>query len=1168
MVWVAVSPARAWAEARWSGLADTIFQALGTHDGLPNAGVFSVAEDGTGFVWLGTSDGLVRWDGYRFRVFRPVPHDPDSLPDNLVQLLFKDPAGRLWVGTATGGLTSYDSGTEKFHTYGIDGQPTGRMEVRAICDDGAGGLWVGGGGGLYHLGKGEASLHPATFSLGSEGTQRVLALLRDRSGALWVGATRGLYRRAPGAQAFTAMNLAGKPSTVVVLAQDGSGAVWAGTAGFGAFRVTEDGKTAHQLTQTGAEPHPQLQTLDVEAMTEARPGEMWLGTTGNGIVAVNEADLSIRRIRHDSARPTSLADDTVWALFKDSGGMVWVGTASGFSHADPSRDAILTLFGVRGQQGSISDADVSAVMAAPDGRIWVGLSHGGLNIIDPAALHITNLASGGAFPDAIVDALAAAPDGSVFAGSWRGLYHADASGQTIAPIKLPGDAPFVAVTALAEQGGSLWIGKNAGVDRLAPTAGAEVQPVLDHRNMHDPRAPELLPDPDGKLWIGGWTGVSLFDPATGQVTQMQNNPADPSSLAPGATTALLVGRRHRLWVGSAGGGISILTGYRAGKPHFRHLGTADGLPNPNVDGLVQAQDGQIWCSTDDGLARIDPDTLSITAFHLADGVVIPDYWAGSAAVSSAGELLFGGQGGLTVVRPDRLVAPPGPKRMVVTDVKLGGKTISAGQFNHGAAGAVLEVQPDANSIAIEFSALDYVDAARDQYAYRLVGFDKDWIETDPSRRVAAYDNLPPGSYILRARVLGPSGRPAGAVLEVPIRVLPAWYQTLWFRAAVGLLSIAGIMLVLRMQTMRLRGRQRELEQLVTRRTAQLSQSNQALTQAAATLGDLSLIGRQLTANLDIDRVLALLHSHVGRLLDAPYFAIYLLQKHGGEPVLRFGMQDGQSLSGTSPPSAAHEPFIRRAMQIVPETDIGPHLAGADNSLLCGPLIALDRVIGVMLIQSPRAGAYGERDELIFRTLCAYGAIALGNAETLEALADMRAQLEHLAYTDGLTNLPNRRVYNAEFDRFAARWRAGGEHFALLLIDVDSFKEINDNYGHDAGDALLAATALRLQESVRGSDIVIRLGGDEFAILLSDVMSQPAVEHACQRISVQFANGLSFKGVTIESTVSIGVALFPADGDTQEQLYKAADLALYDAKRAGRNTWRRHRPAQPVLAPAD
>ena len=115
--------------------------------------------------------------------------------------------------------------------------------------------------------------------------------------------------------------------------------------------------------------------------------------------------------------------------------------------------------------------------------------------------------------------------------------------------------------------------------------------------------------------------------------------------------------------------------------------------------------------------------------------------------------------------------------MVVTDVKLGGKTISAGQFNHGAAGAVLEVQPDANSIAIEFSALDYVDAARDQYAYRLVGFDKDWIETDPSRRVAAYDNLPPGSYILRARVLGPSGRPAGAVLEVPIRVLPAWYQT-------------------------------------------------------------------------------------------------------------------------------------------------------------------------------------------------------------------------------------------------------------------------------------------------------------------------------------------------------------------------------------------------------
>ncbi len=1164
-VWAASCVSPATAAEHWAALADTSFQQLSVQDGLPNIVTFGVAQDSDGFLWFGTGGGLGRWDGYRFLVFRPDARVTDSLPDNFIQVLHTDPEGRLWIGTISGGLARFDSAHENFVRYGIEGRKSGRFEIRAICDDGAGGLWVGGGSGLYRLAAGATTLRHLENPVPGVAGDRVISLLRDRDGVVWFGTARGLYREAGHTEQFAAVRLGDKPHAVPVLRQDASGTIWAGTNGAGVFRISGDASTIRQVTQADPGSLPPVQSLDVEAMAEVRPGEMWLGTNGDGIVAVDEATLANRRMRHDATRPSSLAEDTVWDLFKDRGGIVLASTSHGVSWTRPDATGIQTIFSAPQRPDAISDPDVTQVLVAPDHKIWLGLVHDGLNIIDPDTAHVTRLPPRTDLPTSIVDALADGPQPAggpgIFIGTWRGLFHADWSGGNMVRVPMPAPLPERAITALASDRHTLWIGHNGGLDRLAldaaPGRSATVEHALAGARLSDPRVRAILPTATGKLWIGTFDGVDLFDPATGQVTQEHADPADLNAMPNGLVTSLLLDRKGRLWV-STTGGIYRLKGDGAdGRLQFTRLGTEDGLPNASVDRLLQATDGQIWASTDDGLARIDPDSMRITAFQEAEGVAIPSYWAGSGAVTQTGTLLFGGAGGLTIVQPDRLIQSPAGTHLVISDLRVGGRRLPVAPYNHPGSVSSVAVAPRAHSLSVEFSALDYANAARIHYAYKLDGFDSDWIVTEPSRRLATYNNLPPGRFVLRIRASPVAGGSAAATLLLPIIVEPAWYQTNWCRCAAALLTIAAIFLVIRLQTIRLRARQRELENQIANRTAQLRETNRELAHAASVLSDLGVIGQQITANLDTDTVFVIVHEHIARLLDAPHCAIYLLQKPARTPVLRFAHWNGLDLDAAGAELAVHETQVLSAIAERREIAVS---ASEGPSLLCGPLVVVDRVVGVMLIRSPRPGAYPDQARLIFRTLSAYAAIALGNAETLVALADMRVQLEHLAYTDLLTNLPNRRAYTERFERIAAGGADAHVQCALLLIDIDRFKHINDSFGHDAGDALLAETARLLCGAVRARDIVARLGGDEFAILLCEVTGLDDVENACDRIGAQFAAGIRFGDMVIDATVSIGVALFPADGDTQELLYKAADMALYEAKRAGRNTWRRFTPA--------
>ncbi|MEA3176742.1 MAG: hypothetical protein QOI59_265 [Gammaproteobacteria bacterium] len=964
--------------ARWSTLSDTLF----THHTDPEAGSgTAIIQDTRGFIWLGTQSGLVRWDGYRFRRYVADTQVPGSLPDSFILALHIDDRGRLWVGTSAGGLARYDADKDSF---AVAAGPSGikGTAVLSITNDGKGGLWVGTESGLDHVDAQHADQLTPLASAQADGLPEgaVQAVLNDRDGNLWVGTRHGLWKRQTGTTKFAASPLVTPEETepaVTRLLQDSAGRIWIGTHAHGAY-LFEAGAT-REVRETSAT--STLQSDSVIAIAEATAGEVWLGTDGGGIVAIDARSGTTHRIHHYPDTPTSLSDDYIYALYRDRSGLVWVANIGAISQHDPQQQAVVTLFGATGRPNGISGKKVFAVTAMPDGRIWLSVG-AGVDIIDPVLGRVAQLIPDPTHPDSAlpkgrVQNIVLGRNDTVYIATQQGMYVTDIHAKPVKRMELPGRSPVAGVRALSFDAGTLWVGGEQDGLWAVDLSNPAHPLVVSHdaaAQLGDARITTLNRGPDSSLWVGTRSSLAQVDVSSGAIERVPANSADPTQLLDGFVAATLVDRRGRLWVASFGSGVQVLESRDAqGHWRFRRLGLREGLPHLGVNKLLEDSHGNIWVSTDNGLAVIDGTRFTIQSMQRPQGVAMRTFWTDSGTVTSDGEVLFGANGGLTVVRPERMKSWAYQPPIVVTDV-----------------------HSDRRGLKVEFAALDYSSPERNRYAYRLLGFDPDWITTDATVRLASYTNLPPGNYTLELRGSNRDGH-WSEPLQMPILVASAWYQTFGFRTAAVIFGLLLISLLVQARTVYLRQRQRELQALVNERTAEL-------------------------------------------------------EKRSNE------------------------------------------------------------------------------------------------------LRESQRQLELIAYNDPLTGLPNRRLFEDDLKHRVASALRDGAPFTLLLVDLDGFKNINDTLGHDAGDALLVTIALRLRHSVREADRVARLGGDEFAVLLTQTSELASVELVCRRILTSLAEPIVFKDHIMQMTGSIGSAQCPSQGSTTDSLYKAADTALYDAKRSGRNMW--------------
>jgi len=999
----AAMEAEALRDSGWAAHADMVFRHLKSPEmRYTNA----IAQDAEGFIWLATQSGLVRWDGYRSRVYSADAPDKTALPANRVLSLATDARGRLWVGTAGGGLARYDPLRDAFEAVDLSAAGELRnVSVSAIIADGDRGLWIGTGQGLDHLELATAAIN--RVALGGAHVA-VEALLQDGDGTLWAGTAVGLMRRVSGSDHFSpvALEVVGTATPGVrTLRRDSRGNLWIGSDGSGAFVIEAGHSEARAVLETTAA--SPLGSESITAILEVQPGQIWLGTAHRGIVVVDTGSAwRTRRLRYNLDQSTNLEDENIRAMFRDRSGLVWVACTMAMNVHDPRQRGISTLVGGANGDRPISGVQVPFVLATPDGRAWLSIGDaGGVDILDPLAGRVAELRADpahplSALPVARVLSMAMAADGEVYIGTRTGLYKSDSKGRHVTRVAIPQRAADAATWSLCFDGQVLWIG---GVDGLWATTATLAGPMalLRHETaerLGNQRVTAILRGRGDTLWVGTATDLIRVNVASGEVERLPTDTADPTAFLAGYVAALLIDGQQRLWVATSEVGIQILEGrHPDGRARFHRLRRRDGLPHDDVDQLLSDLQGNIWASTDNGLVVIDPATYSMRTLGAPQGLTILQYWTNSGARTAAGELLFGGQGGLTVVRPSLVSTSYYRPPVVVTEVHAGGSAVVSSSLNGLNSPKRLDIPSDDRSLMVEFAALDYTAPEENHYGYRLRGFDKDWIITQPTRRLASYTNLPPGDYTLQLRGSGPQAPSSPEMLNLPIRVLPAWYETAGFKLLAGTLALLAVAGVMQIRTALLRHRQKELEKLVADRTAEL---------------------------------------------------------------------------------------LQRSVE----------------------------------------------------------------------LRESQQQLEQIAYLDPLTGIANRRLFDSELARLTAHALRGSANFTLLLVDLDHFKQINDTLGHDAGDALLIEVGRRLVATLRLSDRIFRIGGDEFAVLLPETYDPADIEAACSRIVENLRRPFAYLDQTLKPSTTVGAACWSATMAGFDALYKSADLALYEAKAAGRGTW--------------
>ncbi|MGM9481027.1 two-component regulator propeller domain-containing protein [Roseateles sp. NT4] len=815
------------------------FQRIAMPDDVPAHLATAMAQDAQGFLWIGTQDGLVRHDGYGFKVYRPRPGDATSLSGSYVRALHVARDGRLWVGSISGGVSVFDPRTEGFRQYRHrdgDESSLAHDRVESVAEDRDGGLWIATDNGLDRLDPASGAIrhhrHDAARA-NSLAHDQLRALLIDRAGRLWVGGRGGLQQWRGEAEGFVAVakdELAGQH--VTRLLEDSQGRIWIGTAAHGLAVLDPAGPAVLKRWPPG-QGGEALSHYWVYGLAEGAGGEIWVATFGGGVDVIDGSSLRIvDRLRHDAGQPATIGNDRVGAVLADRSGLMWVGSwGGGLARHDPATRAWLKLRHRAGDADGPSHPAIVRAREMTDGRLWLGTNGNGVDILDAAGHLIDGLRPEPKKPDALADGsvtcLAQGPDGSAWVATLDGSLHRQRPGrrgfERITTAQgLPG-GPIR--TMVFDAAGALWTGSLSGLARIATdgTVTAFRHDPADATTLAGRAVESLAFASDGKLWVGSDNGLSLFDPATAQARRIARDPARADALPNNWVPDLLVARDGRLWVATPDG-VAILKSFDGGVARFDVLSRRLDLPSSPAESLVEDAEGQVWLGS---RVRIDPKTWRVQRFDAAEGNEFRSLFIASRAMTHDGRLLFGSPEGLLIVQPRDIqpwtYAPP----LRATAISVDGETLPADR-------QALTLQPGQRSLRVEFAALDLTAPQKLRYRYRLEGFDRDWNAAAADQRLAAYTGLPPGRYQLLVQGSNRAGRWSEPPLSLAVQVMPALHQTWWFRAAIALLALLLIVAVFRLRLRALRRRGAELERVVAERTADLQAAYQRIEQASLT----------------------------------------------------------------------------------------------------------------------------------------------------------------------------------------------------------------------------------------------------------------------------------------------------------------------------------------------
>ena len=768
------------AGSRLADQRNVIFDRYTTEDGLSHASVTAITQDNYGFMWIGTQEGLNRFDGYKFENFYHNDDESGSISHHAIYEIFRDSLGNVWIGTENG-LNRLNENTKKFEVF--EAHPRLRnSRIQTISEDKEGTLWIGTNSGLSIRRPTGTFEHP--LALDSLSVRRVFEDSKDR---IWVATDQlGLLLYDLQNDSFT-QSTKNNISRIRDILEDSEGNIWISGLGGGLMIFNPD--TDSMRTFDNSTSHSSgLSTDFIRKLLKDRNGDIWVGT-GDGLHLYDPYSSEFTRYIHDDTDPHSLSDNNIIELYQDEGGVIWVGTFSGLSKFN-SKIVAFPKFRSSTNPGLKSDSTTAFADGADD-DVWLG-TLGGLHKWDGEKLSFSHFSTDNSgLSDNRVMSLAA-EENRLWVGTMAQGINLFEDEELIAVMQHdaldPNSISSNAISSiLIVESGQLWVGTyGGGVNRYLGKGQFQRFPMAGNPNgeFSELRVMDMI-EVEGDLWIatdGG--GVIVLDPESGNTSVFMHDPQEPLSISSNHTTTLLV-HQEAIWVGTRDNGLNR---FDPESGSFESVNRSDGLASDYVYGILPAPSGKLWISGGKGLSVLDPSTKKVNVFDSTHGLQGDDFNSGAYLKLGDGTFLFGGNNGFNAFSPETIVRNTYIPPIQITQFLKFNKSVVLDKPIYTL--DLIEIDHRDSVFGFEFAAMDYTAPHKNRFRYRLEGFDRNWTEAETHQ--VTYTNLDPGSYRFSVQGSNNDGVWNEVGTHVDVIVHPPIWATWWAYAiylAIGLIAI-------------------------------------------------------------------------------------------------------------------------------------------------------------------------------------------------------------------------------------------------------------------------------------------------------------------------------------------------------------------------------------------
>jgi signal transduction histidine kinase/ligand-binding sensor domain-containing protein/DNA-binding response OmpR family regulator len=798
----------------WRAAAQQIqfrFSHVDMSEGLSHNQVNCILKDSLGFLWFGTLSGLDRYDGYGFRVFRSIRGDTTSLSDNYVTAINPLPGGKLWISTRSGN-DIYDPATEHFdrndtaylHSLHL---PAGN--VTHVTRDKAGDYWfVYEGAGIFKYRTYDSTVTHLSAQDGALSDDEVSAAEPDGSGSLWIVHHNGALEKLDlktSSVTYRTDSLAshtGPGPAPYRLFADSDHNLWIYEAGDanGVFYFNTISHNFLHLSQ-GQDIH-HLNNDIIYGITEDEKGRIWIATDHGGINLVDKKEFTVQHLMHNAEDPNSLAQNSVYALYRDNAGIIWVGTYKKgvcFYDEHANRFPLYSHDPNLAKDKTLPYEDVNRFVEDSHGNLWIGTNGGGLIYFDRGSdtfrQYLHDPRDPNSLSNNVIVGLYLDAQNKLWIGTYTGGMDCFDGKRFIHFVHHSGDSASLSNNRVwdiyGDSQGNLWVGTlGGGLERYDSRTGTFIpyrptDPTIEGINY----VLVISEDKRQRLWIGTAGGIEVLDLKTGRKIHFSHAPGNPESLSNDNINAIFQDSRGWIWIATREG-LNVFNP-RTGK--FRTFTTADGLVDNTVLTVMEDREKRLWMSTPNGLSLLSVSGTPASpkflfrSYDESDGLQGREFNEKSAFHTREGQLIFGGSNGFNMFDPTTIKLNTRQAPLIFTSFEIFNKPVRIGERIKNrvileksiAETKSITLPHGANDFSLVFASLGYTRSEKSRYAYKLQGFNTEWVVTGAGTHKATYTNLDPGTYLFQAKASNNDGVWSPEVATIRIRVLPPFWRTVW-----------------------------------------------------------------------------------------------------------------------------------------------------------------------------------------------------------------------------------------------------------------------------------------------------------------------------------------------------------------------------------------------------